>query len=904
MRSYELGVKNFRSSPHLLLFLSLELFPQLSTMKSSFKYKLIRSFILVFTTCSYQSLLLLGEANFSQVSAQATARLCAVPCKDGPCNNLSGVINTYYPGTSDVTVGATSIPVGIPTGASTAIQPGDLLLVIQMQGADIDSSNTDAYGDGNGGDVIGITNPPPPTGASGNLNNPNFTAGNYEYVVATGAVTGGSVAIQGAGAGGGLINSYSNAPFGTQGQRTYQVIRVPQYSSATITSGLTASPWNGSTGGVLVYDVAGNLNLGGATVDISGRGFRGGAGRRLFGADASTGYTQTDYRTLSNGDTTSTEDTNGSKGEGIAGTPRFIFNSATIALEDTGTEGYPDGASGRGAPGNAGGGGTDGDPLGLSPRTPNGENSGGGGGGNGGAGGLGGRSFSSRLYIGGFGGATFPSTSNRLVLGGGGGAGTTNDGTGTTPRNGIASSGSAGGGMAFVRTGSVSGSGTINANGANALNAGQDGAGGGGAGGSVVVAAANNNLTGLTVTANGGRGGNSEFRSSHGPGGGGGGGVIFTSPGASVSTVGGSSGFTVNPSNLFGATPGSDGVTANITNINGASSGAECLPQLTITKTTSTPGPILKPGQATYSITVANAANLSAATNVNLSDPLPSGFTFDASSNPSITLNGGSTRTSTSNPPDGTTVPNFGTFNIPSGASVAITFTTNINENTPNGEYNNPAIATYLDPTRTTPDATTSVNNDAATIGEEVIVGSPIPSDPERLRGLKRITNIFRNGIPISGINFNSFIDNPNDPIDNLPGWFQLSPVGVFDISPQLPLRTGDEVEYTMYFLADGNRPVENVRFCDPIPNGTTFVADSFGFGNGISVNLSNTVTANTNNNDGDSSSFFAPGIQLPANSFCPDLANPRGTVIVNLGTINHTLGTNFGFIRFRVRVD
>ena len=57
----------------------------------------------------------------------------------------------------------------------------------------------------------------------------------------------------------------------------------------------------------------------------------------------------------------------------------------------------------------------------------------------------------------------------------------------------------------------------------------------------------------------------------------------------------------------------------------------------------------------------------------------------------------------------------------------------------------------------------------------------------------------------ISGINFNSFINVPNDPIDNLPGWFQISPVGVFDISPQLPLQIGDEVEYTMYFLADGN---------------------------------------------------------------------------------------------------
>ncbi len=291
---------------------------------------------------------------------------------------------------------------------------------------------------------------------------------------------------------------------------------------------------------------------------------------------------------------------------------------------------------------------------------------------------------------------------------------------------------------------------------------------------------------------------------------------------------------------------------------------------------------------------------MSVATNVNISDPLPSGFTFDASTNPTITLNGGSTRISTSNPTDGAEVADFGAFSIPGGGSVAITFTTDIDENAPNGVYNNPAIATYTDATNTTK----SVSYDPANPDEDVQVGSDVPTDPERLRGLKRITNVFRNGVPISGINFNSFIDDPNDPIDNLPGWFQLSPVGVFDISPQLPLERGDEVEYTMYFLADGNRPVEDVRFCDPIPQGTSFVADSFGSGNGISVNLSNTVTANTNNDDADNGSFFAPGTQLPANNFCPNQDNPTGAVIGNLGTINHTLGNNFGFIRFRVKID
>ncbi|NJC96333.1 MAG: hypothetical protein FIB03_08350, partial [Anaerolineae bacterium] len=65
--------------------------------------------------------------------------VCGVPGKDGPAT-LGGVVNTYYPGTANVSAGATSIPVGSPSGAASPIQPGDLLLVVQMQAADINSA--------------------------------------------------------------------------------------------------------------------------------------------------------------------------------------------------------------------------------------------------------------------------------------------------------------------------------------------------------------------------------------------------------------------------------------------------------------------------------------------------------------------------------------------------------------------------------------------------------------------------------------------------------------------------------------------------------------------------------------------------------------------------------------------
>src|SRR5512145_1615272 len=101
-----------------------------------------------------------------------------------------------------------------------------------MQGADINSTNTGAYGDGTVGD--------PATGITSGVG-----VGQYEYVVATSDASGGSVSISS-----GLVYSYSTANYpvgaGNQGQRRFQVIRVPQYSSATIAGTVTSLPWNGS----------------------------------------------------------------------------------------------------------------------------------------------------------------------------------------------------------------------------------------------------------------------------------------------------------------------------------------------------------------------------------------------------------------------------------------------------------------------------------------------------------------------------------------------------------------------------------------------------------------------------------------------------------------------------------
>ncbi|PNY79551.1 hypothetical protein CVO96_19185 [Deinococcus koreensis] len=607
----------------------------------------------------------------------------------------ASIVNTYYPGTASAGAGSTSLILGTATGdTSKSITRGDLLLVMQMQDAAINSGNSLSYGSGTG------------TGrGSTTLNN----AGRYEYVKATSDLAGGSVTVQGQGTGGGLLNTYTYAAASTtQGQRRFQVIRVPQYSSANLSSALTAAAWNGTTGGVLALDVAGTANLNNATVNVSGKGFRGGAGRQLAGA---TGIgTGTDFVNSSG------KPAHGGKGEGIAGTPRYV-NSGTALLDAT-DEGYPGGSMARGAPGTAGGGGTDSNP------TANDQNSGGGGGANGGGGGQGGNSWSAAASVGGIGGESFTAAFDRLTLGGGGGAGSTNNGTGSPA--GFSSSGAAGGGMIFLRAGSVTGTGTLNANGAAAsdsvLN---DGSGGGGAGGSVLVSSVAALPSSLTVTANGGKGGtNTGGGSPHGPGGGGGGGVVVLSrSGPAISFAAGQNG-TTSGGGAFGAVPGDAGksiVLPTTGSVPGVSQDAGCLPQLSVGKTTGTPNRLLgTDATATYTITVSNGSGRAEASEVNLSDTLPAPLTYATTG--TVTLTGGATRTATTNPGANAAVPAWGTFTIPGGGSVALTFTVNLN-GAAVGTYQNPATVSYLNPIRTTAtDTTTATYDPASSTGEDVRV--------------------------------------------------------------------------------------------------------------------------------------------------------------------------------------
>ena len=685
------------------------------------------------------------------------AGLCAAAGKDGAGGTLSGIVNAYYPGLASAGSGSTAIAVGAATGANSAIATGDLLLVVQMQNAAINTSNTSAYGSG-GTSANGFT---------------SATAGTYEYVVARGSVGtgGGTISISGAN-GGGLINSYyAAAASSLSGQQTFQVVRVPQYTSATL-GALTAAAWNGASGGIVALDVQGTLTGGGGSIALSGLGFRGG-GRQILRGIA-TGVTNTDYVNVSGQG--GNAGAHASKAEGIAGTPRFTWTGTTENDAGTAFEGYPGGSFARGAPGNAGGGGTD-----SRPGT-NDQNSGGGGGGNGGTGGTGGNAWNSGAAVGGVGGAAFPyaTTPQRLILGGGGGAGVSNDGTnaGTAP----GSMGGVGGGIAFVRAGVTSGNATISANGTAGTEPIIDGGGGGGAGGSIVfVAGTTGLLSTFAFNAVGGAGANADNAANqpaHGPGGGGSGGALLTNSAAllgSSSVAGGANGVTGGNNNAFGATSGAAGYSTTAfapANVPGAQAGYACTASSFLNVAKSGPATAPPGGLIAYTIVVSNGGPADAS-GTTFSDPVPSGIIVNGT--PTCAAAGGATCGAVA--VSGQTVTSTITT-LPSGGSV--TFTIDAKSST-NATYTNtatiaPGTGVTNGNTATTSSATTTV---AATYGPN-----------------KTVQNI-TTGESTAGTSDNA--------------------------SP------GDVLQYGLSFTNTTNAPVTSFKFTDTIPTNTTFAAATYG---------------------------------------------------------------------------
>ena len=409
-------------------------------------------------------------------------------------SEIGSVINNYTP-----VLNWDPCKNSLIVGDANGFFPGDTILLIQMKGAIIDSTNTAAFGT-----ISDYKN-----------------AGNYEinYIK---SITGNIIDLKNS------ITRLYDIPDGK-----VQLVRVPYYQKATVTSTLTCLPWDGSKGGVLVLNAADTIFMN-ADIDVSGTGFKGGNGfnsqQPILNCDKNDYYYPQ-----------SNIDIAGQKGESIA-----VLSEA---------RNY-----GKGSPANGGGGGL-------------GHNSGGGGGSNAGTGGFGGyqldRCGNAPFDNRGIGGKTLTtsSTVNRLFLGGGGGAGQADN-----PGN-PAPSGGNGGGIVIIIGDKLKSNGhKIFSNGNNSLTCStppstdcHDAMGGGGGGGSVILNI-NQYIGNVSTETKGGNGadmvGSVPLGGRIGPGGGGGGGSLFVKnaslPAAVQNTnTGGINGvLTQDANNPWGTTPG------------------------------------------------------------------------------------------------------------------------------------------------------------------------------------------------------------------------------------------------------------------------------------------------------------------------------------------------------------
>ncbi|MDP4264746.1 MAG: hypothetical protein Q8941_19620, partial [Bacteroidota bacterium] len=372
--------------------------------------------------------------------------------------NISGIVNNYYKVIEVIPAKACA-----RVNTTTGLGFNDKAMIIQMKGATINTTATSSsFGD------------------TTSLNN----AGNYEIGTIC-YIRGDSVFFDYF-----FLNNYTVAD-------KVQLVRIPEYVSATVTDTLRAAPWNNTngTGGVLAIYVDQDLVLN-APISGDSSGYRGGMFELSNGTCSNIGA-PTNYAYPAG---TLTPQNGAYKGEGAA-------DITNVNL-----------TGGRGAPANGGGGG-------------NNHNNGGGGGANLAAGGDGGGNSSSSgctVATQGKGGKALSSYGGKKIfMGGGGGAGHANNGGANS------NGGGHGGGIVFIKANNLAGNGyKISANGQVGGPALSDGASGSGAAGTIIMNI--NNYVGTTIiSANGGQGGTEDdglnLNHCYGSGGGGGGGAIYFS---------------------------------------------------------------------------------------------------------------------------------------------------------------------------------------------------------------------------------------------------------------------------------------------------------------------------------------------------------------------------------------
>ena len=182
-------------------------------------------------------LILFSNRLYSQVSSDINPT-SKHPVSNKPQHDPPEIVNSY---TEAVSFNKCNNVITVTDGSLFNI--GDTVLLIQMKGALIDTSNTAAFG----------------------TIRDYKSAGNYEFNYIS-QKSGNELTLKN-----NLTKSY-DIPAGI-----VQLIRVPYFTDPVFTGGLTCMRWDGTKGGVLAIITSNSLTCY-TDIDVSGKGFRGGEG--------------------------------------------------------------------------------------------------------------------------------------------------------------------------------------------------------------------------------------------------------------------------------------------------------------------------------------------------------------------------------------------------------------------------------------------------------------------------------------------------------------------------------------------------------------------------------------------------------------------------------------------------
>jgi uncharacterized repeat protein (TIGR01451 family) len=232
-------------------------------------------------------------------------------------------------------------------------------------------------------------------------------------------------------------------------------------------------------------------------------------------------------------------------------------------------------------------------------------------------------------------------------------------------------------------------------------------------------------------------------------------------------------------------------------------------------------------------------------------------------------------------------------------------------------------------------EATSSITTGTATSNltvTDVTGGSPI------ITLVKRITAI--NGVPITG-----FVDDPATTADTDTKWpspntdYLRGAIACPTTNVCPASQPTQTIEYTIYFLSNGNTNATNVTICDLVPANTTFVSGAYnivGGGSNLDIAFLNSNSLQippnaylTGLSDSDRGNFFQPNVLPPTtckkpttNATLTAADNTNGLVVVDVvkrttatvpvpaaeiipfATGAGTPAKSYGFVRFTVKVN